>query len=781
MVCQEKTQLLFVVLKRANAPQVIRIFNHLIIILQFPSFRLDSTLSAMVNDADSQCAALLKAARAEHSVLVQAVSLAERELEELQKSLTSMRTLGNGLSTFGVHVASKVQDANVQKDQALRADGVLEHLLTFAEVQDFGSLPPLFENEDRVEEAANVLSDLSLALSKAYGEVRQGLIKTNQERNGTLNAIFEQVELYKNVLTNRLVTRFDAAVVDKDVKEMSVCIRAMTALGPENITTLMDRYLSSAPLFKDAQISRLVEEIKLLSFNRDALSLHAADQNAIATLQVLTDLYSALSEAFRAEAVMMEQIFPESANSIALLVHRTFEVLVQPALKEALRVPSDDASHEALHAHLQLLTEAYKKTLAFAEEVTMLAGPQSDLKAEELVKDVCGHALQEYESIEMSWMAGMFNDKVARASQPLSREVMLDMLAVNEEAIKRCVVVTPQAELPAVVAMFFGKAVCSISPPVRPASNWSLYQSSEPEDSQVNVRLSLLDHIESSLINGMESCARANLPKISQSNLQATQPSLTEGESPLSTILLGVSQAVELVILLKAHCDRVIVPHVSSSTTELERCRGGVSSLTQRLEKLISDTLKKILDRLGQIMTSVLGTQQSKLDFNPLKAFASETKADRPNISVTFDEPTLACKSVVSLLRNVVEVVLRHLHGSNRASFLDSLALVTVNAVEMHSLKQTFSVEGGLRWRRDLDEYSQVFTECGARTAQTAFEDLRSLASLLIIGPGGLPGLIETVVRQVGMARVEGLLERREDWKYATVSGRPLSSVLTQF
>lgn len=748
----------------------------------FPSlaFSLDATLSGMINDADSQCASLLKATRTEHSVLVQAVSMAEKELDDLQKSLKSLRSLGKGLSNFGVQVASKVQDANAQKEQALRADSVLEHLLTFADAGDLGlfdTRAELFENESRVEEAAGILSELSLALSKARGETRQGF-GTSQEQNGSLNTIFEQVELYKGIFANRLVTRFDAAVVGKDVDEMSVCVKAMGALDPENFATLMERYLSSAPLFKDAsQASRLVEEAKKLSFNRDTMSLNAADQKAIAILQILTDLYSVLSEGFRAEAVMMEQIFSDSTNFIALLVHRTFEVFVQPALSEALRVPSDDAPREALHAHLQLLTEAYRKTLAFAEELAMLAGPQSGLNAEELVNNVCSDALKEYESIEMSWMASISNEKLARANvnQASTRETLLDLLAVNEEAVKRCVIVTPQSELPAVVSLFFTKSVRPVKSAPQSTYNWSLYPPAEQEDSQINVKLSLLDHVESLLVNGMDLCTRTNLPKLSRNNLHAVNQ---EVESPLSLIMQSASQAVELVILLKAHFDRVIVPHVSSSTTELARCTDGISSLTQRLEMMVANAFERVIDRLAKNMASILSTQQLRHDFNPLKSSGSEHRVDRSNVTVTFDEPTPACESVVAVLRATMEAVSRHLHGSNKSSFLDALALVTVNIVETHSSKQTFSVEGGLRWRRDLDEYCQVFNKFGVRAAETAFEDLRVLASLLIIGPEGLPGLIETVVRQVGVVRVQNVLERREDWKYAKVSGRPLASLL---
>jgi len=137
------------------------------------------------------------------------------------------------------------------------------------------------------------------------------------------------------------------------------------------------------------------------------------------------------------------------------------------------------------------------------------------------------------------------------------------------------------------------------------------------------------------------------------------------------------------------------------------------------------------------------------------------------------DRPTDACVSGVALLNAMGAQAAAHLHGSNLAAFLGELARRTAAVIETHALRYTFSSEGALRWRRDVAEFATCLAGLEARGAPL-FEDLHSLASLLIVGPDSLPGLVDGLVH-IDRQRVQRIVERREDYKTAKIGDRPLT------
>lgn len=165
-----------------------------------------------------------------------------------------------------------------------------------------------------------------------------------------------------------------------------------------------------------------------------------------------------------------------------------------------------------------------------------------------------------------------------------------------------------------------------------------------------------------------------------------------------------------------------------------------------------------------------LAAEQRKADFRPTAAEASAAELGRP---------TDACATVTALLAALGALARASLHGSNLASFLDALGRHAAAALQIHMLRFTFSPEGALRWKRDVAEYSACLVgRVGVRgvAAAAAFEELGAVASILIVGPEAVVGLVEGTLR-LSPAQALRYVERREDFRTARVGGRSLAAL----
>jgi hypothetical protein len=812
-------------------------------------YRLDTQLAELESQVHSRCTTLQDGVVADEAAHLARITVAERELAALTMSLRTLESRGDNLTSFASRVGARLQTVDNQKRRALRAAQALEYLAAFSRSEDLSSLPEIFQDDDRMEEAASVAAQLSTAVDKAleasYGGggggggaddnatspgLRRSLSRfQGQPAPGTLEAAAEQLELYRNVLDNRIVSKFDLAVSSQNFPIMADCARIMAAAGAHGDSLLISRYISTRPLFSqplssysalgggEASTTTAADRDSSLPPAQRAVSSPSSgttttttnptssssfststssETAAVAAMRSLTELYSTLSSSIRDEAVVMEQVFLDPGKAVAALVERIFEQIVQNALEMALKPFSPDAALETLRSHLRLVAEAYRKTLALAEEAAELSGKEGGLVPTELADAACGTALDRYMTFELAWLGGLGNQKLKTAKRTLQKELILDFMSMNEEAVKRCVQVTPTGAAPAAIRMLFHSGTDNNHTSTTATANQKSTMGLNKK-AATTTQACLLGQAGTHMLLGLGGAADRCVSRLAgafKPDVDADRDAAARSEATasLGTLLQAIAQVTEMAEMLKQHFDRVIYPLVAPSALESAACVEGLAQLVAAIDARTTAALERTLHQLFRKVAATLVAEQYKSDFRPVAKAFTTTAVNTNNQATTgggggggnasnsggIDTPTEACLSAVALLRAVGQQTGAHLHGSNLSSFLTAFARRTAAVVETHAVRFIFSPEGALRWRRDVGEFSECMKELGARAAAPAFEDLFSLGGLLIVPAESLPGLLDGV-GHLDKARVRAIAERREDWKTARVGDRPLQALFS--
>jgi hypothetical protein len=796
-------------------------------------------LSELETQVQSRCTSLQDGVAADEAAHLARITVAERELAALTMTLRALETRGDNLTSFASRVGARLQAVDNQKRRASRAAEALRYLAAFSRSEDLSSLPEIFQDDDRVEEAASVAAQLSIAVEKAlqssYGGNYGGDTDSHRASStpdpkfspsrfqghpapGTLEAAAEQLELYRNVLDNRIVSRFDVAVSSQNFPIMAHCARIMAATGAHGDSLLISRYISTRPLFSQPvlnysdgdmicgaatdpqsssppnpqqqshKLSTKVTSPFSTAAGAATSSFSSSEAAAVAAMRSLTELYAKLSSAIRDEAVVIEQVFSDSGKALAALVERIFEQIVQTALETALKPPAGDASLDTVRSHLRLVAEAYRKTLVLAEESTDLSGQAGGLVPTELADAACGTAVDRYMNFELAWLGGLGNEKLKTAKRTLQKELILDLMSMNEEAVKRCVQVTPAGVVASAIRMLFHSGSTTTS-----NTTTTMYTGiSNKKSIATTTQACLLGQAGTHMLLGLGGAADRCVSRLAgafKPDLGADRDAAARSEATasLGTLLQAIAQVTEMSLMLKHHYDRVVAPLVAPSPLESAACVEGLAQLVAAIDARTAAALERTLHQLFSKVAATLVAEQNKSDFKPLNSgkvassgngssTTTTSSSNTSNKSGGIDTPTEACLSAVALLRAVGQQTAAHLHGSNLTSFFSAFSRRTAVVVETHAIRFVFSPEGALRWRRDVGEFATCMTELGARAAAPVFEDLYSLAGLLIVPPESLPGLLDGV-GHLDKARVRAIAERREDWKTARVGDRPLHAL----
>ena len=822
-----------------------------------------------------KCSTLQDGVRTNETSHFAQIAAAERELGNLSTALQMLQTRADALTAFASRVGARLQTVDAQRQRAQHAAQSLQHLAAFARSQDLSTLPDVYNDDERMEEAAKLAVQLSTAVEKALNsntnntnstttkEAEKGNSTTPPRASpprrrgppppGTLDAAAEQLELYRNVLDNRVVSRFDTAAASQDFTVMATCARMMATSGPHGDSLLISRYISTRPMFaEDSPFSPSAFPQKTAAVlaaaaattpppqtttttttttnsaysspqkpplspsktpanttnNNNANNANASGlftpppptttlsktasttttptthaHHAAAAMRALTELFAGLSTTLREEAVVIEQVFPTPPTAVAALTERIFEEIIQNALEYALAPPEEDATLEELRAHLTLLTEAYRKTVALAEEAVSLAGPSAGLVAEELADAACGAALGDYMALELAWLGGLgrlkLQNKVHRTLQ--NRELILDFLSMNEEAVKRCTEIMPKHAVPAAVRFFFYPSTTSTG-----TTGTTTTATTTAEDLNLTMlEACLLGQVAAHVLLGLRDASERCVLRLTgpfRFDPGANRDAAARGDAAVSigTLLQSIFEAGEVAVLLKRHYDEFISPFVAPAPTEAAACADGVAMLVAALDQRTSSALEKMMTQLFRRIAATMVAEQLKTDFKPASSGGGGGGGGASSFlssTTTIDILTDACLSAVALLKAFGEQASAHLHGTNYSSFLAAFARRTVSVVESHALKFTFSPEGALRWRRDLVEFGECMKGLGARSAVAAFDDLYTLAGLLIVPPESLPGLLDAV-GHLERWRVKSVVERRADWRSAKIGKKSIAVAL---
>jgi hypothetical protein len=774
-----------------------------------------SQLEALESELTAECNHLRtkETSRAPH-IAAQRVAT-QTEITAGERALKALEAKAARITSFATSVGAELKALDEQRRRAAEAATILECLSAFASAEDLSALPEMFNDPSRLQDAAVMTAKLQ-ALLAYFGEMNQvdtydhsphatappGSVPAFAPRAApprhSLAAATELLELYKNVLDNQIVSRFDAASDARDLDAMAGCARLLAAADDASRRLLSDlssatvsningtrstlpgqhhphlasgasllvsRYIASRPLFARTETdvdcrppfgSRPMESSprasattthtpandnahttcsssqdqeqapkrsgRWSSFHhlffdrtrpssgdgfkpstsktapisssdtRPARNQGAADRStgnaldgidvgrlaessdegaALATLRSLSDLYRRVSSSLRDEAVIMEQVFPDAAKAIAALCQRTFDQVIASALSMPTSSPPvASAAPETLRTHLELLTEAYRKTLALAEECVALAGPSSGLgSAEALADAACGDGLLDYFALELAWLGSLGASKLSAAKRTLSREVVLDLMAMNEEAVKRCVLVThPAADVAFAVRVLWlgtgseewslngrggggGVGGCGgISKKQRSTVVRSRFSAAAPpaagllEQAGAHVLLGLGAATDACVRSSTSNALRVSSSGAPLSHAKRQELARTAVDATLGGLLRAVAQAAHCAELLTRHYQQVILPHVSPPASspsdrrtdgsngggndnhhrqrfggeDVAACEEGLAELIAAVNARVVSSLDRALNHIFRRVANNLAADQSRSDFRPI-------------------------------------------------------------------------------------------------------------------------------------------------------------------
>ncbi|KAL4853455.1 Exocyst complex component SEC10b [Chlorella vulgaris] len=795
----------------------------------------DKEMARLQHQVDLKAERVRREAAAEQGAYRGQVAALEAQWGAAQAAFADLEGRMTQVTQAAAKIGNRLQNAEVYRRRALDAGDAIRRLQEFAHATDPSALPPLFHDDARLGQAAAMTGKL-LAVSQELISSRErvGLAGPRPRPNvaptvGTIENALEQLELYRNLLDNRVVSRFDAALARQDLPAMADCARTMAQFS-QGESMLVHRYISTRPMFTSLRELQFVQQQQQLQASAAAAAAaalgssgNAAAQQAAAaaqagelsaadlsSLRALSSFYKGLLSAMRDEAVVLEQVFSSPAAALAQYLQRVFEQKVQTAVDAVLAPPQAPAAGAAgaLRCRLRLMAEVYGRTRALADDLQELCGAGDSDAVRQLADGVCGAALEPHLHLELAWLAAAHEARLAShaaAGGGLSMEEVLAMLGMNEEAVSRCVLLSPPAQLaPAVRCLFLS------STPQQAAATGCLLEQ-------------VAAHALRGLATAVEAAARAAAgpfnPRLllSQQGQEAAPAAaaaaapvaaggLGSGTAPmpaaapqqpagqgrsqggggaegqaaaagplsrqdlhraaaaavgasLGAVLQAVSTLGAMVSLLQQHYLRLLAPHLAGSAAEERACVAGLGALARGAEERVAGALQRCLALLLSQADSTLQAQQQRTDFCP-----PEAGAPPPPL----DTPTPACLALCALLGAAVDAAERHLHGPNLTAFLAELGRRCCLQLEAHQQRQCFSPLGALRWKRDLSEYGCTAARLRSPAARLRLEELGQAANMLVVGPDSLLPLVDTTLR-ISHTAALAVIQLRQDYRTARV------------
>jgi hypothetical protein len=636
-----------------------------------------------------------------------AQSALQKEHAELLASLQSLEHQIIPLSHTVATIGSHLQKADLQLHRANDAIEQISRLQEFAHARDFSDLSPLFQDPKQIKEAAMVVGKLlhaikdlpattssssaitmsgsmssrshrvspSLSPTKRYSENasstptrhnhHHGFGHTSSSshnyhhhhpRIGSLENALEELQLYRSLLDNQLVAKFDEAMALEDFDAMSQCVRAMAYLeGGEAM--LIRRYIATRPMFTDPKEVRMLEYAT--KSNAFVIGSSSSNKNegssggvagggevaggggedyegaVVTAMRLLSSMYKAIIDSVRKEAIVIEQVFPSPSTAMIELINRIFEQAVQTGLDTLLRPPSSSSSSSgggvsplALRAYLELLAQAYNKTVGLAKELLALAGCSDNRRSgaglqntrnnnggddddnnnseenntqyptsSRLADEACGTALERYPDLERSWLSYLSKDRLGTFQHNIdphqneqhslvSQDLIRDVAGAYEEAVKRCTTLFSSDPVLAakLVASFFYNDGRSSSSGSTDGGNNNNYNYNTNNNNREGICLleAATQHMMHGLHTSVENCRSTlhhfsiNISKSSAFGSTVTKGLVEESIEWVLQAIIGCRGAMKEV---KEHYVRVIQPLViwlPSPSPSLNGGGGGV-------------------------------------------------------------------------------------------------------------------------------------------------------------------------------------------------------------
>ena len=706
-------------------------------------------LSELQEDVSQESENLRLALSADHAGCSSRIGKTEVQLNQLEKSLNLLQIQADDLISFGQNVGTPFVEVQEEKEKATKLADLLDHLAIFSHCRDLSMLPASFHSDQDIEKSASIVQALMAAI-QSTADIEQYENKQYDHENqiGTLGAAWDQLILYLNVLDNRIVSHFDSAADSKDIAAMAYYKRVMDVAHGDfsnGSLLLISRYISRRSIFSspDELMGKLdlQEEAGASAPDELATRVHEGfDSNShVEASRRVTYACNHVLEQIREEVSILEQIFgDDSGKAVCLFVSRVFEETLYDAVHRAFSKTGFGGEHTQveLRESLRLICESYRKVHNLADEACRVISSKAgnDITIQELVDSAMGDIIANYPVLERQWHQTLGTATIHQKAnnEILEKDIILDLISMNEESMNRCVQIMPTTKRSSFIKHLF---FCGTLP------------------LESDTMMSLLDYVGRYLMEYLQKLEMRSLKELENHTLWKdavidTQMVKNTVELSFGAVSYAAFSASEIIKCVKEHYKKDIDPLLLPDENDPWKALLG---LQIGIEDHIAIIFQSIVEFLTSKIGELLHATQMKTHF----------LSDGTN-TVEIETPTPPCLKVCAILSEVISRVKAYLISSNYASFVHMLVKSLEDTLEAHFLKFYFTQAGALRLKQDIAAYSLCLGASQVPYSNRAFDDLAAMSNILVVSNLSVHEMVESVL-YLGQGRVDRFLQCRLD------------------
>ncbi|KAL9279248.1 Exocyst complex component SEC10b [Arabidopsis thaliana] len=644
---------------------------------------------------------------------------------------------------------------------------------------DLMELSALFSDDSRVAEAASIAQKLRSFAEEDIGRQGASAAAGNATPGRGLEVAVANLQDYCNELENRLLSRFDAASQRRDLSTMSECAKILSQFNRG--TSAMQHYVATRPMFIDVEVMN--SDIRLV------LGDHGSQPSPSNVARGLSALFKEITDTVRKEAATITAVFPTPNEVMAILVQRVLEQRVTGILDKILAKPSlmspPPVQEGGLLLYLRMLAVAYERTQELAKDLRAVGCGDLDVEGH-LTESLFSSHKDEYPEHERASLKQLYQAKmeelraesqqvsessgtigrskgasISSSLQQISVTVVTDFVRWNEEAITRCTLFSSQpATLAANVKAIFTCLLDQVS--VYITEGLERARDSLSEAAALRERFVLGRRVAAAAASAAEAAAAAGESSF-KSFMVSAEAAAAAGESSFKSFMVAVQRCGSSVAIVQQYfansISRLLLPVDGAHAASCEEMSTALSKAEAAAYKGLQQCIETVMAEVDRLLSS----EQKSTDYrSPDDGIASDHR------------PTNACIRVVAYLSRVLESAFTALEGLNKQAFLTELGNRLEKLLLTHWQKFTFNPSGGLRLKRDLNEYVGFVKSFGAPSVDEKFELLGIIANVFIVAPDSLPTLFEgsPSIRK----DAQRFIQLREDYKSAKLATK-LSSL----
>ncbi|KAF8118171.1 hypothetical protein N665_0006s0164 [Sinapis alba] len=691
-----------------------------------------------------------------------------KTLTEIEKGVDglfeSFARLDGRISSVGqtaAKIGDHLQSADAQRETASQTIELIKYLMEFnGSPGDLMELSALFSDDSRVAEAASIAQKLRSFAEEDIG--RQGAAGNATPGRG-LEVAVANLQDYCNELENRLLSRFDAASQRRDLSTMSECAKILSQFNRG--TSAMQHYVATRPMFIDVEVMN--SDIRLV------LGDNGSQPSPSNVARGLSSLYKEITDTVRKEAATITAVFPAPNEVMAILVQRVLEQRVTGILDKILVKPSlmspPPVQEGGLLLYLRMFAVAYERTQELAKDLRAVGC--GDLDVEDLTESLFSSHKDEYPEHEQASLKQLYQAKmeelraesqqvsessgtigrskgasISSSQQQIAVTVVTEFVRWSEEAISRCTLLSSQpATLAANVKAIFTCLLDQVSIYITEGLERARDGLSEAAGLRERFVLGTLSR------------------RVAAAAASAAEAAAAAGESSFKSFMIAVQRCGSSVAIVQQYfansISRLLLPVDGAHAASCEEMSTALSKAEVAAYKGLQQCIETVISEVERLLSA----EQMATDYrSPDDGFSPDHR------------PTNACIRVVAYLSRVLESAFTALEGLNKQAFLTELGNRLDKLLLTHWQKFTFNPSGGLRLKRDINEYGDFVKRFSVPSVEEKFELLGIMANVFIVAPESLSTLFEgsPSIRK----DAQRFIQLREDYKSAKLATR-LSSL----